>query len=62
MHQLSMLKRQLLLAEQVGCVYRALSWHLYITPYRTNKEESFNKPAQWLKLLLDHRRLSKDVY
>ena len=59
---ISILKRQLLLAEQVGCVYRALSWHLYITPYRTNKEESFNKPAQWLKLLLDHRRLSKDVY
>jgi hypothetical protein len=59
---ISILKRQLLLAEQVGCVYRALSWLLYITPYRTNKEASLNKPAQWLILLLDHRRLSKDVY
>lgn len=49
------LERQLYLAEQVGCVYRALSWHVYITPYRLDKEDSINKPAQWLQLLLDHR-------
>ena len=59
---LNVLKRQLFLAEQVGCVYRALSWHLYITPYRTDKDESYNKPAQWLKLLLFHRRFSTKVY
>jgi hypothetical protein len=52
----NVLKRQLYLAEQVGCVYRALSWHLYINPYRVDKEDSFNKPAQWLQLLLDHRK------
>lgn len=59
---LNVLKRQLFLAEQVGCVYRALSWYLYITPYRTDKDESYNKPAQWLKLLLFHRRFSTKVY
>lgn len=53
------LERQLYLAEQVGCVYRALSWHLYITPFRLDKEYSFNKPAQWLQLLLDHRSFFK---
>lgn len=53
------LERQLYLAEQVGCVYRALSWHLYITPYRLDKEDSFNKPTQWLQLLLDHRSFLK---
>ena len=58
----NVLKRQLYLAEQVGCVYRALSWYLYITPYRIDKEESFDNPAQWLKLLLDHRKLSTNVY
>lgn len=55
------LERQLYLAEQVGCVYRALSWHLYITPYRLDKEDSYNKPAQWLQLLLDHRSLLKTI-
>ncbi|AYC28508.1 aminoglycoside phosphotransferase family protein [Paenisporosarcina cavernae] len=51
------LRRQLLLAEQVGCVYRALSWHLYITPFREDKADSFGKPAQWLQLLLHHREM-----
>ncbi|HET7580514.1 MAG TPA: phosphotransferase, partial [Bacillales bacterium] len=51
------LAHQLYLAEQVGCVYRALSWYLYITPYRVDQEESYNKPSQWLQLLLDHRKL-----
>jgi hypothetical protein len=58
---INVLKRQLSLAEQVGCVYRALSWHLYITPYRTHKEKSFDRPAQWLKILLEHRRWSANV-
>ncbi|WP_114571374.1 aminoglycoside phosphotransferase family protein [Exiguobacterium flavidum] len=54
------LARQLLLAEQIGCVYRALSWHLYITPHRADRKESYDKPAQWLRLLLDHRKLLKE--
>jgi len=55
------LDRQLYLAEQVGCVYRALSWHVHITPYRLDKEDSYNKPAQWLQLLLDHRSYLKTM-
>jgi len=54
------LVRQLRLAEQIGCVYRALSWHLYITPYRADRKESYDKPAQWLRLLLDHRKLIEE--
>lgn len=50
------LKRLLALAEELACAYRALSWHLYITPFRVNKADSYGKPAQWLNLLLDHRK------
>ncbi|WP_433745829.1 phosphotransferase [Falsibacillus pallidus] len=51
------LDRALRLSDQLACVQRALSWHLYITPNRVKQEESYNKPSQWLRLLLEHRGL-----
>ncbi len=51
------LERLLQISDQLACVYRALSWYLYITPNRENVEDSFKKPSQWLALLLEHREL-----
>jgi hypothetical protein len=51
------LERLLLLSDQLSCVYRALSWYLYITPSRENVDDSFRKPSQWLQVLLEHREL-----
>lgn len=51
------LEKMLILSEQLSCVYRALSWYLYINPNRENQEESYNRPAQWLQVLLEHREL-----
>ncbi|MFS0673488.1 aminoglycoside phosphotransferase family protein [Ornithinibacillus sp. 179-J 7C1 HS] len=45
------------ISDELACVQRALSWHVYMTPHREKKEESFNRPAQWLRLLLEHRSL-----
>lgn len=53
------LERHLLIAEELGCVYRALSWHVYVTNYRHNLSESSDKPAQWLNLLLEYRDLKR---
>lgn len=53
------LDRHLLIAEELGCVYRALSWHLHITKKRSNSQESKDKPAQWLKLLLTYRKIKQ---
>ncbi len=49
--------RALRISDELACVYRALGWHLYITPYREDKADSYNKPAQWLQVLLEHRAL-----
>ncbi|AQQ52325.1 hypothetical protein [Planococcus lenghuensis] len=46
------------LAEQIGCLYRAFGWHLYINPHREDRIDSFKRPAQWLQLLLDHRKFN----
>lgn len=54
MHEL---ERLLLLSDQLACVYRALSWYLYITPNRENVIDSFKKPSQWLQVLLEYREL-----
>ncbi|MBS4197689.1 phosphotransferase [Lederbergia citri] len=51
------LERALRISDELACVQRALSWHLYITPNRKNKHESYNKPSQWLQLLLEQRAL-----
>ncbi|TYS67436.1 phosphotransferase [Sutcliffiella horikoshii] len=56
---LAELEKALELSDQLACVYRALGWHLYITPFRKDKEDSKNKPAQWLRVLLEHRDLVK---
>ncbi|WP_404350152.1 phosphotransferase [Sutcliffiella horikoshii] len=53
------LEKALEVSDQLACVYRALGWHLYITPCRKDKEDSKNKPAQWLRVLLEHRELVK---
>lgn len=45
------------ISDELACVQRALSWHLYITPNRKDKLDSYNKPSQWLRLLLEHRAL-----
>jgi hypothetical protein len=58
MHEL---ERTLRISDQLACVYRALDWHLYITPHRKNKVDSQKKPAQWLKVFLEHRELIKDT-
>lgn len=51
------LERLLLISDQLSCVYRGLSWYLYITPSREDVEDSYKKPAQWLQVLLEHRAL-----
>lgn len=51
--------RHLLIAEELGCVYRALSWHVYVTKYRYDAAQSSEKPAQWLNLLLEYRDLKQ---
>lgn len=55
------LERALRISDELACVQRALSWHLYITPYRKNKHESYHKPSQWLKLLLEQRALHEST-
>ncbi|MGD6831366.1 hypothetical protein ACQCT5_04350 [Sutcliffiella halmapala] len=57
MHEL---ERILRISDQLASVYRALGWHLHITPHRKNKEDSRKKPAQWLQVLLEHRELKKE--
>lgn len=51
--------RHLLIAEELGCVYRALSWHVYVNRYRGDPSESSDKPAQWLNLWLEYRDLKR---
>lgn len=51
------LEQALKISDELACVQRALSWHLYLTPSREDKEDSFNRPSQWLQLLLEHRQL-----
>lgn len=49
--------KTLRISDELACVQRALSWHLYITPNRKDKDDSYNKPSQWLRLMLEHRAL-----
>ncbi len=51
------LEKALAISDQLACVQRALSWYLYLTPSREDQADSYNKPAQWLQLLLEHREL-----
>lgn len=51
------LERALRISDELACVQRALSWHLYLTPSREDKEDSYKRPSQWLQLLLEHRQL-----
>ena len=51
------LDRALRISDELACVQRALSWHLYLTPYSKNKVEFAARPAQWLRLLMEHRTL-----
>lgn len=51
------LDRALRVSDELACVQRALSWHLYLTPYCKNKTEFAARPAQWLRLLMEHRSL-----
>ncbi|THE10369.1 hypothetical protein E1I69_18960 [Bacillus timonensis] len=51
------LDKALRLSDELACVQRALSWHLYLTPYSQNKDENDDRPAQWLRLLLEYRSL-----
>ncbi|MFS0823083.1 aminoglycoside phosphotransferase family protein [Bacillus sp. 1P02SD] len=51
------LDKALRISDELACVQRALSWHLYLTPYCKNKAETYDRPAQWLRLLLEHRSL-----
>lgn len=55
------LEHQMKIAEELGCVYRAISWHTYVTAHRRDKKDSSDKPAQWLKLLLEYRKLQCDT-
>lgn len=50
------LEKLLLISDQLACVYRAIGWHLYINPYRLDKEDSKQRPAQWLNVFLEQRR------
>lgn len=43
-------------SDQLGCVHRAIGWHLYTLPYQ-KREEFKKRPAQWLQVLLEHREL-----
>lgn len=54
---MKVIDRALRISDELACVQRALSWHLYITPNRQDKQDSYNKPSQWLRLFLEHRRL-----
>ncbi|MBG0918292.1 phosphotransferase family protein [Exiguobacterium profundum] len=56
------LERHMKIAEELGCVYRAISWHTYVTAHRRDKKDSSDKPAQWLKLLLEYRKLQRDTH
>ncbi|MFP3720658.1 phosphotransferase [Niallia circulans] len=49
--------KTLRISDELACIQRALSWHLYITPNRQDKSDSNHKPSQWLRLLLEHRTL-----
>lgn len=51
------LEKLLLISDQLACVYRALSWYLYINLNREKLQESYIKPSQWLQLLLEHREI-----
>ncbi|MEI5906483.1 phosphotransferase [Bacillus spongiae] len=51
------LEEILKISDQLACVYRGLGWLLYINRYRANIEESEQRPAQWLEVLLEHREL-----
>ncbi|MDR4888588.1 aminoglycoside phosphotransferase family protein [Fredinandcohnia sp. QZ13] len=51
------LDNALRISDELACVQRALSWHLYLTPHSKNKSESYDRPAQWLRLFLGHRTL-----
>ncbi len=51
------LQKALAISDQLACVQRALSWHLYLIPGVENQGEIRRRPAQWLELLLEHRTL-----
>ena len=39
------------LSDQLACVYRALSWYLYINPARKHDSDTHQRPAQWLRII-----------
>jgi aminoglycoside phosphotransferase (APT) family kinase protein len=43
------------ISDQLACVYRALSWYLYINPTRKDISDTYQRPAQWLQILLEKR-------
>ena len=43
------------ISDQLACVYRALSWYLYINPTRKDNHDTYRRPAQWLQILLEQR-------
>jgi hypothetical protein len=53
----SELEDLLKLTDQLACVYRAIGWHHYINPYLINKDETKQRPAQWLQLFLEQQEL-----
>lgn len=55
---MNQLEKALQISDELACVQRAISWHVYLTPSREDKKESFDRPAQWLRLLLEHRSLT----
>ncbi|WP_421385202.1 aminoglycoside phosphotransferase family protein [Bacillus salacetis] len=52
------LKKLLRLSDQLGCLHRAVGWHLYTLPFQ-DIEEFKKRPAQWLQVLLEYRSLVK---
>jgi len=51
------LEAALQISDQLACVHRALSYHLYLTPSFEDQAPTQKRPAQWLQVLLDHRQL-----
>ncbi len=54
------LARMSAISDQLASVYRALSWYLYINPTRKDVKDTYRRPAQWLQILLDQRRLTEE--
>ncbi|MFD1737631.1 phosphotransferase [Bacillus salitolerans] len=51
------LEKALRMSDQLGCIHRALSWYLHLTPTVEDKSD-YNKPSQWLQALLEEREFA----